>query len=410
MNVPSMYPIELRRSIGTLALALYGIGVTVGAGIYVLVGEVARVADRSAPLSFVLAALVIAPTAASFAELASRYPRSAGEALYVKMAFGSTGLARLIGLMVASAGIISAAAVAIGAAGYLREFVDIPKPAIASAIILALGAIAAWGVVQSVVFAVIISIFEVGALIVIVALAAPTMPDPLGDLAQVWPHAGGGSWSGIAAGLLLAFFAFVGFEDMVNMAEEVKRPQRAIPIAIALTLVATGLLYLVVVFVATSAMPAQELANSDAPLAGLYARVTGGNPAVITSIAIGSTVNTVLIQMVMAARVFYGLANEGALPRLLGRVSASTQTPLIATGVSVILVLVLVLFFPIDMLARATSAIILAIFIAVNLSLLALKRRGDEAPAFGVPLIVPAVGIVLSAAVFLLELWRLMQG
>jgi amino acid transporter len=397
----------LQRSITTIPLALYGIGVTVGAGIYVLVGEVAANAGAAAPLSFLLAALIIAPTAYSYCELSVRFPRAAGEAVYVGAAFSSLSLVRLVGLLVAAAGIVSSSAVAIGAAGYLRAFIDLPLPVVAIALVLLLGAIAAWGVVQSVAFAIVVSLFEVAALVWIVVLAAPEIADPVAALGAAWPGRDVVPWIGVGSGLLLAFFAFVGFEDIVNMAEEVKEPARSMPAAIGLTLVVTTILYLAVSFVAVAAIGAGELAGQEAPLAHLYARLTGGNPAIIAAVAVASTLNTILIQMVMASRVLYGLAREGALPQGLGRVNARTRTPLLATVVVIAIIIVLALAAPIATLARATSAIILFVFIMINLALLRLKSAGGEAPEFVVPRAVPAAGALLSILVFLFEIGRL---
>lgn len=396
---------ELKRNITLVPLALYGVGVTVGAGIYVLVGEAARVAGAAAPLSFILAALVVAPTAFSFGELSSRLPRSAGEAVYVGEAFGSVGLVRLVGLLVAAVGIISAAAVAIGAAGYLREFVDVPRAATTLALILLLGAVVAWGVVQSMAVAVAISLFEVGALIWIVVVGAPAIADPLAPIQAAWPQ-GGVQWLGVGAAMLFAVFAFVGFEDIVNMAEEVKAPERTVPWAIALTLFITTALYLAVVFVAVAVVAPEDLAVQEAPLAHVYAVATGRDPAPVSAIAVGSTLNTVLIQMLMASRVLYGMARERALPAWLGRVSPATRTPLPATFLVVAVVAALAVLLPIGGLARATSAIILVVFTTVNLALVRIKLRGGAAPAFAVPLWVPAAGAVLGGTVFLFELGR----
>lgn len=413
MSEPTM-PIEpkplavLKRSITLIPLALYGIGVTVGAGIYVLVGEAARVAGAAAPLSFIFATLVVAPTAFSFGELSSRLPKSAGEAVYVGEAFRSLHLARLVGLFVAAVGIISAAAVAIGAAGYLREFVDVPRGVTAFGLIVVLGAVTAWGVVQSMAIAVAISLFEVGALIWIVIVGAPAVSDPLAHLQAIWPQGGAAQWVGIGSAMLFAVFAFVGFEDIVNMAEEVKAPERTMPRAIALTLFMTTALYLAVVFVAVAVVDPAELAGQEAPLAHVYAVATGRNPALISAIAVGSTLNTVLIQMLMASRVLYGLAREKALPAWLGRVSPATRTPLPATLLVVAIVVLLAMLLPIGELARATSAIILLIFVTVNLALIRIKLRPGGPPPFAVPLWVPAAGAALSGVVFLFELGRLL--
>lgn len=400
----------LRRSITTVPLALYGIGVTVGAGIYVLVGEVAASAGAAAPLSFLLAALVIAPTAYSYCELSVRFPRAAGEAVYVGAAFSSLPLVRLVGLLVAAAGIVSSAAVAIGAAGYLRAFIDLPLPVVAITLIVLLGAIAAWGVVQSVGFAIIVSLFEVAALVWIVFLAAPEIAEPGAALRAAWPGSDPAPWIGVGSGLLLAFFAFVGFEDIVNMAEEVKEPATSLPAAIGLTLGVTTILYLAVSFTAIAAIGPGELAGQEAPLAHLYVRLTGGNPALISAVAVASTLNTILIQMVMASRVLYGLSREGALPRLLGRVNARTQTPLLATAAVIVIVIALALAAPIATLARATSAIILFVFIMINLALLRLKFASGERPVFSVPRAVPLAGALLSALVFVFEIVRLISA
>jgi amino acid transporter len=401
--------IELRRSITLIPLTLYGVGVTVGAGIYVLVGEAAGVAGSAAPLSFVLAALVVAPTAFSFGELSSRLPRSAGEAVYVGEAFGSVSLTRLIGLLVATAGIVSAAAVAIGAAGYLREFIDLPRALTAFGLIAVLGAIAAWGVVQSMAVAAAISLFEVGALIWIVILGAPAISDPVLHLRTIWPPSDALQWLGVGSATLLAFFAFVGFEDIVNMAEEVKAPERTVPRAITLTLLITAALYLSVVFIAIAIVSPAELARQDAPLAYVYAEATGRDPAPISAIAIGATLNTVLIQMLMASRVLYGLAREKALPAWLGKVSPVTRTPLPATFIVVAIVIGLAVLLPIGGLARATSAIILIVFTTVNLALFRIKLRKGPQPAFAVPLWVPVAGAGVSGLALLYELARLMS-
>lgn len=405
---PDAPPAELRRAIGALPLALYGIGVTVGAGIYVLVGEVARLAGPAAPLSFLLAALVLAPTAFSYAELSVRFPRSAGEAVYVSEAFGALTLTRAVGLLVAIVGIVSSAAVAIGAAGYVRQFVDVPAPALAVGLVLVLGAVCAWGVVQSVALAVVISLVEVGALVWIVAIGAPLIDDPLAVAGAVWPAAGEAAWSGIGAGLLVAFFAFVGFEDIVNMAEETKAPERTMPRAIALTLIVTMAIYFAVVFVAVAVVGADALAGSEAPLALVYVHASGGSPALISAIAVASTLNTVLIQMIMASRVLYGMAREGALPAALGRVHPLTRTPLVATALAVAVIVLLVLLVPIGDLARATSALVLVAFVAVNLALVRLKRRRTASPGFSVPLAVPVAGALISAAVLAQELARIL--
>ena len=227
---PARAPPVLVRSLNLPLAVLFGLGVTIGAGIYVLIGATAGRAGMHAPLSFLLAALVMAPTAASFAEFASRMPVSAGEAAYVRAGFGSERLALLIGLMVIAVGVISAAAIAKGSAGYVREFVDLPTSVIITAVVLLMGAVAAWGILQSVAIAGLMTLIEVGGLLVIIFFGATTSPDLITHLPEIWIGLDSfAAVTGVLSASLLAFFAFIGFEGLANIAEEVKDPQRTLP-------------------------------------------------------------------------------------------------------------------------------------------------------------------------------------
>lgn len=392
---------ELRRSLGLSLVVLYGLGVTIGAGIYVLLGAAAGKAGMHAPMAFVGAAVVMGFSAASFAELAARMPVSAGEAAYVHVGFGSKKLSAMVGFLVIASGTVSSAAIAAGSTGYIREFVDAPAWILVVAIVLGLGAVAAWGIVESVLFAGLFTVFEAGALLVIVGAGIWSDPQILTGLPAILPAAGdGAAWAGIAGAGLLAFFAFIGFEDMVNLAEEVREPERTLPRAIFLTLVLGTLLYFMVTAVAVLAVPVDELAASDAPLSFVFERITGASPALITVIAIAATLNGVIIQIVMASRVLYGLAKQGSVPIHFARVDARTQTPLIATGTVVAMVMALALAVPLENLAEWTSRIVLVVFTLVNASLILIKRRGTPPPegAFTVKIWVPALGVVTCLA------------
>lgn len=221
-SVETAQPERLRRALTTPLLTLYGLGVTVGAGIYVLVGTTAAVAGPYAPLSFLIAAIVVAFTAFSYAELSTRYPVSAGEAAYIEAGFRSGKLATVIGLSVALSGMVSAAAVAIGAASYLHGLIKAPHALLTIGIVFLMGLIALRGIAQSVTVAAIITLFEIGGLI-FVSVWGFAFSDPLGlDIVEMIPPMTGPQWIGIGAASLLAFFAFIGFEDMTNVAEEVR--------------------------------------------------------------------------------------------------------------------------------------------------------------------------------------------
>jgi len=271
-------------------------------------------------------------------------------------------------------------------------------------IVLVLGAIAAWGIVQSVLFASLFTIFEAGALVAIVAAGIYADPGLLAELPRVLPPPGDlAAWAGVSSAGLLAFFAFIGFEDIVNLAEEVKEPERTLPLAIFMTLGLGTLFYFAVTAVAILSVPLDELAASQAPLSFVFGHITGASPAVITLIAIVATLNGVIIQIIMAARVLYGLARQGSIPAVLATVDPRTRTPLIATAVVTAMVLVLALTAPLENLAEWTSRIVLVIFTLVNLALVAIKRRRTAGPegGFTVAIWVPLAGFVTSAGLLI---------
>jgi amino acid transporter len=380
---------------------LYGLGVTIGAGIYVLLGATAGRAGIYAPVSFLLASIVVAFSAASFAELSARFPVSAGEAAYVRAGFQSGSLSLVVGFLVILSGVVSSAAIAVGSTGYLREFVDLPNAALVSIVLLMLGAIAAWGIMESVIFASLFTIVEVGALLAIVTVGIGSSPGLVFDLPRVIPpFADLGAWAAISSAGLLAFFAFIGFEDIVNLAEEVKRPERTLPWAIFLTLGLGTLIYFLVTSVAVLSVPIDELAASSAPLSFVFSHITGASPVVITSIAIVATLNGVIIQIIMASRVLYGLGKQGSVPSVFAKIHTLTRTPLIATGTITAVALTLALVFPLEGLAEWTSRIVLVIFAIVNLALLMLKRRGSTASdgSFTVKIWVPFAGFLTCLA------------
>ncbi|MGI9407995.1 MAG: APC family permease [Hyphomicrobiaceae bacterium] len=369
----------LKRSLSLPLLVLYGLGVTVGAGIYVLIGASAARAGVHAPVSFLIAAGVMALTATSFAELTSRMPVSAGEAAYVRNGFRSETLSLIVGLLVVTVGTVSASAIAIGSAGYIKVFVSLPSPLVITLIVLAMGLVAAWGIMESVTFAGVMTGIEIVGLLIIVG--AGVLDEPwiaYRAVAEVLPSlADGPAWSGILAAGLLAFFAFVGFEDLVNVAEEARDPLRNMPRAIFLTLILATALYFCVVTVAVLSVPIDELAASEAPLSFVFERLTGASPVLIAGIAIIATLNGIIIQMIMASRVIYGLAAQGTLPSSLAAINPQTRTPLRATLLVVTAILALALIFPITGLAETTSRITLVIFALVNVALIRIKMRGE---------------------------------
>jgi APA family basic amino acid/polyamine antiporter len=400
-------PAPLRRRLGLALLVLYGTGITVGAGIYVLIGAVAGQAGVYAPWSFVLAAAVMAFTVASYAELSTRYPVSAGEAAYVRAAFDSRILSTSTGLLTIAIGVVSAAAVALGSAGYIRQIFDLPQWLVVTGVVLSLGAVAACGILESVLLAGLFTLIEVGGLLVIVA-AAMHMGLPMAPALMQLPPLDPGILSGIGFAGLLAFFAFIGFEDLANVVEEAKTPHRDIPRAMVLTLLISTALYVAVAAIAVSAVPVDRLAASPAPLGLVFQQVAGISPLTINIIAIVATLNTVLAQMTMSARVIYGMARHGDLPRFAGHVHPRTATPLFATALIAASVIALALAFPLQQLAEGTSLATLAVFALINLSLLRLRHRRVRSPGphVSVPVWVPAAGLATCLAMIASALLR----
>ena len=398
--MPTSEEPSLKRSLGLRMLTLYGLGTIVGGGFYALVGQVAAEAGMHTPLAFLVSALIALLSAFSFAELSARFPYSAGEAHYILEAFQRPWLSTLVGWLVIATGVVSAATLANAFAGFLQRLIVVPETLIICVMVVGLGLVAAWGVGESVLVAVIITVIEVGGLIWIVFAAGDALW-ALADQSQ-WhplvPRASFADWSGIFLGAYLAFYSFVGFEDMVNMAEEVKQPQRNLPLAILISLGLTTLLYCCVSLVTVLAVPLDRLVQSTSPLSLTIDDERGAAAIVFVGMLAG--VNGALVQIVMASRVAYGLAKKGQALAVWSRVHPVTRTPLQATLAATGCVLILALWFPLVTLAKATSTILLVVYGLVHLSLWTIKRReprpGYDGPCY--PRWLPMLGFNVSVA------------
>lgn len=396
-NSFSQESISLRRSLSLPLVTFYGIGTILGAGIYVLVGKVAGVAGTLTPVAFLLSSVIAAFSAFSYAELSARMPRSAGEAIYIEAGFGIQRLSLIVGLMIVLVGVISTATLVHGFAGYLQVFIDLSDWLVIVAVTLLMGLIVAWGISQSVTIAVIMTLFEMGGLLMIIWVAGDSFALVPEKLPELLPEFELSVWYGILLGGFIAFYAYIGFEDIVNVAEEVIEPERNLPRAIILVLVITSLFYLLVTLVSILAIAPERLSRTDAPLALVYQHATGREPIAITLISLVSVVNGALIQIIMASRVLYGMSRQRWLPASLGYVHPRTRTPLVATLVVTALILVFALLLPLLSLARLTSFVSLTIFTLINLSLWRIKRRGqNDYHGFHVPQWVPLCGAVIS--------------
>jgi amino acid transporter len=403
--------IGLKRNVTLVWLTFYGLGNILGAGIYVLIGKIAGVAGMHAPLAFLVSVGLVLFSALSYAELAARYPMSAGEAVYVQQGFGLAPLSALVGLLIAMMGMVSSAAITRGAVGYVAEFVTLPESLVIVLILSLMGGLAVWGIEASVKAASLFTLVEILGLLLVIWVGREALEELPSRWMELLPANQEGVWAGILLGALLAFYAFIGFEDMVNIAEEVKQPQETMPRAILLALLITVVLYIALALVAVLNVPTQRLSASDAPLALIYREATGHEPFFVAGISLFAVINGVLIQIIMVSRILYGMAKQGWVPGLLARVSARTQTPIVSTLLVTGLVLMFALWLPMVTLAKVTSLIVLLIFSLVNLALWRIKRRIPRvAGVRRYPMMIPVIGFTASASFLGYSLWMLIMA
>lgn len=365
---------QLERTLSLPLLVFYGLGVTVGAGIFALVGEILGIAGDHAAVAFLLAGVIAGFTGVSYMALVAQFPRAGGEAVYVNRGLGRQA-GRFAGLGVVVTGIISSAVVAQAFSGYVATLVSVPKSLTAAALVLLLTAVAWWGVRESVIVASIVTVLEVGTLLVVALFGLPEID--LDAVARGFDLTGAGTTGAILTGAGIAFFAFIGFEDIANMAEETRDPRTTAPRAIRWTLAITLLAYVGLAIVAVSLPDRTSIADSDAPMAVIFEAVSGLDSAPVATIASFAMVNGILVQIVMASRVLYGMANEGQLPATLAAVDGHRHTPARATLLVGAAIIVL-LMFPLVTLARVTSIVTLSVFTLVNLALVRLTRTMPE--------------------------------
>ena len=404
MESPERSGPSLARTITLPALIFYGLGVTIGAGIFALIGEILGVAGDKAPLSFLLAGALAGFTGFSYMILVGAFPRAGGEAVYVTRGLGRAS-GRIAGSAVVVTGVITGAVVALAFAGYVASLVEVPERLTAIALVLLLAVVAWWGVRESVLLAAAITLLEVGILVVVIVFGFDLLgtPDLVGD--AFVPSADTAVVAPILAGSVIAFFAFVGFENIANLAEETVNPKRAAPIAIATVLVVTVSLYVLLALIAVAAPNRAEITDSSAPMAALFEEVSGRSSGPVAAIAAVAMLNGILIQIVMASRVLYGMANEGLLPATFAQVGERRQTPTRATVTVTVAIVSLVLFFPLVALAQLTSLVTLGVFVLVNAALFVLGRR-REVP-IGRSRWIGLIGAVLCAA---LAVWQVADG
>lgn len=385
----------LARALGLGALVVYGVGDMLGSGIYALVGRAAGVMGNAMWLAFAVSMVAAVLTGLSYAALGSRYPRAAGAAYVVHRAFGRGWLSYGVGLAVLASGLTSMATQTRAFSGYVRGLAPEWAPAaVMVGFVVALTLVNGWGIRESARFNLVCTLVEAGGLVLVVWVGARFV-----GTVDYLEMAGGWDAGRLMSGAVLTFYAFIGFEDMINVTEEVREPQRVFPWAVVWALGIVTVIYVAVSLVVVSVVPAAELAASSQPLVLVVQRALPGFPPVVFSlVALFAIANTALVNYIMGSRLMYGMACQGLLPGWLAWVEPRRRTPLRAIGVMMVLVLMLVAAGNLAELASATSALLLAVFALVHVSVLVLQRRaGEPSGGWRLPVWVPVVGLGVCA-------------
>ena len=395
--------LKLKRNLSLFDVTIYGVGIILGAGVYALIGQAAGIAGNAIWLSFLFGAVLAAITGLSYAELSSMYPREAAEYVYTKKAFNSKGLAFVIGWLIIITGTVAAAAVAIGFGGYLEALTGFNPFISAACLIGALSLLNFWGIKQSSRANIVFTVVELSGLLLIIALAFM-----FGDFSSVNFFESPTGFSGVFAAAALIFFAYIGFEDVVNISEEVKNPRRNVPKALLYSIVITTIVYVLVAISVVALVPWQELANSIAPLATAAEGTFPGAGFVLSVIALFATANTVLIILIVQSRMAYGMAREHSLPTFLSKLHEVRRTPWVAIIITTLIVLGFLAIRNIRTIAEVTNFGVFITFIIVNAALIALRYKAPKANRrFKVPLnigkfpVLPVCGIIVSVAMLL---------
>ena len=405
---------ELHRSIGPVQLALYGLGSMLGAGIYGLIGQAAGQVGNAVWLAFVVALVAALLTALSYASLGSRYPRAAGAAYVTERAFGLPLLSFVVGLALVCSGLTSVATqsrVFAANLAVLFNLESIPLWWLALGFLLVLAGIVFRGIRESMWVNVLCTLVEATGLILVVAVGLSYWGSV--DLLEMPPAAvDQGEWLILMQGAVLTFFAFIGFEDTLNVAEECRDPQRTIPLGLVLGMSMAAVLYIAIAVTAVSVVPWAELAVAPGPITEVVRRAAPLIPPIVfTGITLFAVANTALVNYVTASRLIYGMAHQGLLPLRLGEVHEERRTPHFAILALFLVAMPLALFGTIAELAAATVLLLLLVFAVVNAALFVLKRRpGEKHGYFEIPLAVPALGALVCLVLVVVRVgtgdWR----
>jgi APA family basic amino acid/polyamine antiporter len=393
----------LKRVIGPWLLLLFVVGDILGTGVYALTGKVANEVGGAVWLPFLLAFVVALLTAFSYLELVTKYPQAAGAALYTHKAFGLHFLTFMVCFAVMCSGLTSASSAAKAFAGNFGSALHVGSPAtlVALGFMTLVALVNFRGVGESVKANVVLTCVELTGLLIVIGVGAWALAGGEGDLSRLTDFntpPGDSVVLSVTAGTALAFFAMVGFEDSVNMAEETREPSRIFPKVMLIGICSTGVIYVLVAISAVALVPPAELGEGETPLLKVVQAGAPGFPlwlfAWITMFAVA---NSALINMMMASRLLYGMANEGVLPRVLGRVHRTRRTPWVGILVTTLVAFGLIWFADLTALGGTTALLLLCVFTVVNVAVLVLRRDPVEHRHFRAPTVIPVLGALACA-------------
>lgn len=385
----------LNRTLGLPMLIFYGTGMILGAGIYSIIGIAAGIAGESLWQGFLLAGIAALLTALSYAELATMYPTAGAEYTYMRNAFSNQRwLAATIGIVVIFAGCASAATVALAFTSYLQHFISLPRFAVAGAILILFTGINIIGIRQSSWTNALFTVIEVLGLLIFIWLGW-SQPE-FGSALLVAPTLA------TVSSAALIIFSFLGFENIVSLAEETKDPEKNIPRAILLSLFISTVLYILVSLAAVALMPPEQLAQTESALLDASLKSSRSLAGVLGGIALFSTANTVLIALVTSSRIIYGISKDNSLPQVLSKTLEKQKTPWIAAIFAMFTAVVLLPFGKVETVASIASFATMIVFIAINVALVHLRRKKPKKnrpfripfAINGVP-ILPILGIIV---------------
>ena len=347
--------VKLSRELNLWQVTVAGVGIILGAGIYALIGVAAAGAGNAIWLAFLISAIVAAFSGLSYAELTSMFKGDAAEYDYIKKAFNKK-LAFFVSMMILAAGMVSAATVSLGFAGYFIKIVGISTIVAALGLIVLMTLINFTGIKESAWFNTVSTFIEFGGLILVIYLGVKNWGTVnLMEMPTGLP--------GVFSTAALVFFAYMGFESIIKLREETKNPEKNIPLALIYSIIITSIVYVLVAISAVSIIPWGELAGSTAPLATVVAHSMGPIAFIIIGIvALFSTANTVLITLVTNSRMIYGMAKEKILPKALAKVHKRTQTPWVAIILFSLVTALFVFIDDIEFVANLTNLSLFATF------------------------------------------------